>query len=256
MASEVTTNKFAELLVRFRNRAGLSQKQLADKSRGLSASYIAMLESGRRGVSRRGSILHRATVWSLVKTLKLWPPDCDAFLNAAGHEVDRTQSEEQEIQKDFDFQELWVFARIILDPDEKWYDVVANNILRRGIPYCYFTDDEERFDALRRKLEKSAGRNRKILSERLECIVLPEELFITNFAIYNPGRQNMYCCGTKPEFGKAARFYTLHSSEAHRLHETLRKWRQCVKNERRIVLRDARRIFPDPKRAVFGNVGS
>jgi transcriptional regulator with XRE-family HTH domain len=254
MASDVTSNKFAELLVRFRNRAGLSQQQLADKTRNLSASYIAMLESGRRGVSRRGSILPRATVWSLVKRLKLWPPDCDALLQAAGHESDRTQLEELEIQKNFDFRELWVFARIILDPDDKWYDVVATNILRRGIPYCYFTDDEERFDALRRKLGKSAGRNRRVLSERLECIVLPEELFITNFAIYNPGRQNMYCCGTKPEFGKAARFYTLHSSEANRLYETLRKWRQCVKNERRISLRDARRIFPDSKQAAFGSV--
>jgi transcriptional regulator with XRE-family HTH domain len=256
MPKQVSKSKFAELLVRFRNRAGLSQQQLAERDLGLSASYIAMLESGKRGVSGRGAILPRQTIWFLINKLKLWPPDCDAFLEAAGHTSDRTQAEELQIQENFEFDEIWIFARVILDPEQSWYKVVANNILKRKISYCYFTDDQERFEALRRKLDKDAGRNRNVLMDRLECILLPGELFFTNIAVYNPGRQNMYCCGTKPEFGKGARFFTLHASEANRIYETLRKWRLSVKNERRIFLQDARRVFPNDRQSLFGSAES
>lgn len=234
---------FPEILSRLRKAAGKTQHQLANPNLNLSASLIAALETGERGKQKS---LSREQIWYLVKEMKLWPPECDQLLEAAGLSTDRFESEELDIQEKFDLREIWIFARSILDPESKWFDVVARNITERGITYRYFTADDDIFFNLLRKLKdyaKTRCISDKVFDERLECFLLPEEVFSTNFAIYNPGEPNMYCCGTKTEHGKAVMFYT--SSEASRLYEWLKKWRNRIRGEQPIRLQDALRVHPD-----------
>lgn len=232
---------FGEILSRMRKSAGLTQDALANPDLNLSSSLIAMLESGDRGKQKP---LKRDQVWYLIKEMKIWPPDCDLFLWAAGLSTDRSEEEELDIQELYDFKDIWIFARVILDPERKWFDVVAKNITERNITYRYFTSDDDIFNNLIRKLRAECKVPLEVLEKRLECYLLPEESFPTNFAIYNPGEPNMYCCGTKTEHGKAVTFYT--SSEASRLYEWLKKWRNRINGGQDIRLRDALRIFPEP----------
>ncbi len=243
---------FDDLLASYRKRKGLAQKQLANPKIGLSSSYIAMLESGKRGFlsSRpKSKPLTREQIWYLVQTLELWPPELDKFLELSGHTSDRSKEEEIDLQKRKIVKELWVFARKILDPDPEWCNIVANNMLR-GASYRYFTSDDAAFYSLLREL-KNRSINDQLLQESLECNLLPQELFLTNFAIYNPGKVAMYGCGTKSEHGRAERFYSLHDSEVIRLFETLSGWRQRLSNQQDIYLSDARRIHPYPARSKF-----
>lgn len=250
---------FGRLLAQFRIRRGLTQEQLAAPDQHLSASYISMLEQAQRGKARKRPTLSRQQVWRLAERLDLLPPDCDAFLEAAGHSRDRSAEEELSIQRRFPTQaqaplkQMFIFARVLLDVTPEWYATVKENILRHGVSYHYFTTkDDPTFDELLDHLQRDAGRDRPVLQERLECIYLPEELFVSNFAIYNPGRPNMYCCGTKPEHGRAAVFYTLHISQADRLYEMLTKLRKRLLMERPILLDPVQRVFPDNRTAVFG----
>jgi transcriptional regulator with XRE-family HTH domain len=251
---------FGRLLAQFRTRLGLTQEQLAAPEHKLSTSYVAMLEQARRGTSEKRPALSRHQVWCLAEKLDLLPPDCDAFLEAAGHSRDRTAEEELSIQRRFPTQkheplkQMFIFARVLLDVTPEWYATVKDNILRHGVKYHYFTTkDDPTFDELLANLQRDAGKNRTILQDRLECIYLPEELFVSNFALYNPGRPNMYCCGTKPEHGRAAVFYTLHLSQADRLYEMLVKLRKRVLMEQPILLDPAQQVFPNHRTAVFAH---
>lgn len=201
--------------------------------------------------------LSREQVWYLIKKLEIWPPECDLFLEAAGLDSDRVRKEELDIQRHFKLRELWVFARVILDPDPEWYGVVSENVLKKRVRYCYFTSSDTTFRFLLNKLENEVGENLEVLRECLECILLPEELFITNFAIYNPGDgDSMYCCGTKPVHGKAERFYTMHSSEGDRLYEFLRNLRTRLNTKLDIYLQDAHYIYPGETRIKFTSTES
>ena len=237
----MTDEPFGELLSRMRKNARLTQDALANPKLNLSSSLIAMLESGDRGKQKP---LKREQVWYLITEMKIWPPECDLFLRAAGLATDRSEEEELDIQERYDFSEIWIFARVILDPERKWFDVVAKNITERNVTYRYFTSDDDIFNNLIMKLEAECGVPSELLEKRLECYLLPEETFPTNFAIYNPGEPNMYCCGTKTEHGKAVTFYT--SSEGSRLYEWLKKWRNRINGGQDIRLRNALRIFPKP----------
>jgi transcriptional regulator with XRE-family HTH domain len=237
-------DSFGSILGRFRTARRLTQEELSDEKLHLSPSYIAMLEREARPKREGRSLLSRQQLWYLIEKLSIWPPELDQFLEAAGHSAERTEEEELLIQRRFDLKELWVFARIIRDPDRDWYDVVRDNIFRKRVVYRYFTEDPTAFELLRRKLEHDSRRNPRILVDRLECIRLPGQLFITNLAIYNPGRPDMYCCGTKSEHGKAHRFYTMYSSESFRLFELLSAWRTRIYLGQEIRLAKATIVFP------------
>lgn len=244
-----SAESFGDLLSRFRKTKGLTQQQLANPDLNLSSSLIAMLESGERGKHKS---LTRKQVWYLVTKMNLWPPDCDRLLEAAGHDTDRTEDEELDIQAKYDFQEIWIFARVILDPYQPWFDVVADKIIKKGVIYRYFTVDTSSFQNFLNRLRQKPGGSEDYLNQHLECNLLPEELFLTSFAIYNPGnKQNMYCCGTKAGYLKAERFYTMHVGEATRLNDILFRWRQRLNTGSLIPLKYCRRVYPEIKRSDF-----
>jgi transcriptional regulator with XRE-family HTH domain len=245
---------FDDLLSRFRKRRGLTQKQLANSELELSSSYIAMLENGQRGflpTRKKSRPLTRKQVWHLVQKLDLWPTDLDRFLESAGQSGDRSKEEEIDLQRRPLVRELWVFARHILDPEPEWCDIVATNMLN-GVTYRYFTSNDAAFYSLLLALrDRVTEKDKQVLQDRIECNLLPTELFITNFAIYNPGTLTMYGCGTKIEYGRAERFYSMHESEVQRLYELLSGWRNRLNAQIDIPLSDARRIHPDPLRSKF-----
>lgn len=120
--------------------------------------------------------------------------------------------------------------------------------MERETIYRYFTADDDIFLNLLEKLKVYAKAQHipdNVLNTRLECFLLPQEVFPTNFAIYNPGEPNMYCCGTKTEHGKAVMFYTSSESEASRLYDWLKKWRNRIIGEQPIRLQDALRVHPE-----------
>ena len=243
---------FGELLARCRKASGLTQRDLENKDLGLSYSFIAQLESGLRGKTRVP--LSRVQIWYLVRRMGLWPwpskqPNCDALLESAGMSIDRSAAEEQDIQKLASFDELWVFARVLLDPDEQWYQIVKDNITKKGVVYRYFTESPAVFHNLLARL-KHDKIPAKHLNPHLECTLLPREFFVMSFAIY-VRKQDNYCCGTKPVDGRAEVFYTLHSTETARLFELLREWRNNLNVNHPVTLSKARRVFPTAHQSVF-----
>jgi len=243
----VLTPSFGLILRQHRENKKLSQQEIANKDLKLSASYIAMLERGTRGKS--GRRLTREQVWYLIKAVEIWPPECDKFLEAAGLDTDRSEREELEIQRQLDFKELWVFSRHILDPDKDWFEVVKNNIVKRHISYRYFTEHNTSFLQFLRRLKQEANLNDTQLQRYLECTLLPRELFLASFAIYIVGADDLYGCGTKPVYGKAQRFYTMHPSEAVRLHEFLAKLRLQLNVQEPLVTDEIRRIYPNKSKS-------
>lgn len=241
---------FGSLLALFRRQRGFTQKELGTLTKSVSGSYIGMLESEERG---RGSrILTRKQVWDLIVQLNLLPLQLDRFLEAAHHATDRTELEEVDIQRRFPLVEMYVFAQNILDMNEPWLSIVANNIREKGSTYRYFTEEPNAFWVLRDKLV-GLGLREADLKQRLECTLLPEEVFLSYFAIYNPGLPDMYCCGTKPQQSKAATFFTLQTSEASRLYKVLHRWRMALLAKRPIVLDDVRQLYPLSLRSAFGH---
>lgn len=240
---------FAEMLVSKRTEADLTQRDLANPDKGLSHSFIALLETDRRGKAE--PTLTRGQVWYLIQKLEIWPPDSDRFLEAAGHEADRSAKEELDIQERFEFDELWVYARYILDPDDAWFEVVYNNIVgSRAIAYRYFTEDKTPFLNLVYRLSE-AGVDETLLKSRLECTIVPPDFFISSFALYLKDKRPRYGCGTKLHEGRAEKFYAMHASEASRLFEMLRRWRDSLRREHDISLSPLRRIYPEPKQSKF-----
>lgn len=219
----------------------LTQRQLGSKEHGLSGSLIAQIETKARR-EKRVHTLERDKVWYLIERLHIWPPDCDEFLEAAGLSPDRTPEEEMRIQSQFIFDELWVFARHMLELDNAWFKVVRANIVR-GISHRYFTEDETSFLKLVQRLE-AGGVSAEALRERLECTLVPRDFFTANFAIYVKDGMAKYCCGTKAQDGKAARFYAVHSSDASRLYEMLQRWRLRLDTGKPVPLAPLRRTYP------------
>lgn len=255
MAMADKSDSFGEVLSKLRKQKGLSQKEIADPKQGLSASNIAMLESPpkeRRG-RRDRPILTRRQVWHLAQRLDLWPPECDELMESAGYGRERTAEEELYIQRSLRLRELWVFTPSILEQREEWFELVAANIQDRKVTYRYFIRDLHEFEHLRHRLESRARskRSTKAWQSRLECTLLPEELFIASFAIYNPGTPDMYCCLTKHEADQEPTFYTVDRVEAVRLQRLLSKWRSCLDTETDYRLSPARRVFPDRKTMGF-----
>jgi len=250
---------FGELLRSFRVARGLTQRDIASQVKR-AASYIAMLEKGDRRPDpknpRSKPTLTRGAIWSLVERLKLWPPDCDRLLEAAGYTAERSPDEELFLQKEeaFAFKEIWIFTARILDPEPKWFDVVSRNILTRGIRYTYFTAERPRFDNLLKQLTEAATQKSKSrLASSIECCLLPRELFLTSAAIYNPTSEpdspSMYCCGVKVERDKVTRFYTMDASDGDNLYRFLSMIQTSLAAKSLIRLEDARRVYPESARA-------
>lgn len=236
---------FGEILARYRKKKELTQEAIANKELKLSASHIALLESNA-GADRK-SPLSREQAWHLVTTLEIFPPDLDDFMESAGQRILRDDSEELFIQRRYpNLEELWIFAKVIRDLDSEWYETVRDNILK-GVKYCYFTSNDRICRDLTEKLLDEDEITEKIIEERIECFVLPEEFFLSNFAIYNPGEHNpnMYCCGGIAMYGKAFSFYTCKESETYSFFNTLRYLRRKIMDESPIALPDALYIrFP------------
>lgn len=238
--------KFGELLATARNNAGLNQRELAeDAPRGLSHSYLSLLEKG----TRSGASLTREQLWYLVERLEIWPPFFDEFFLAAGQDPDRSKEEEQKIQRSAQFSELWAFARENIDPDPGWFDIVKSNIVGRGISYRYFCPTHTTFARLVQEL-REAKVSKQIIEDRLECLVLPDQFFIYNFAIYVG--KDLYGCGAREVHGKAETFYTMHPTAAMRLFERLNSLRNSVRIGDSIYLEPAKRFHPEPKmKSIF-----
>jgi hypothetical protein len=184
----------------------------------------------------------------LVEKLQLWPPELDVFIEAAGQDSDRTPAEELLLQRSYAaLTEMWIFALLILDPEKDWLHVVTQN-LAKNVRYCYFTANADRFKTLLDTIQRTTALDSEVLMDRLECILVPSEFFVTNFAIYNPGRPDMYGCGTKAAEGKAESFYTMPRSETERLHQLLFGWRRRLAARATIPLTTVRRIYPPEAR--------
>jgi transcriptional regulator with XRE-family HTH domain len=76
--------RFGQLLRQFRKRAGISQRQLAERA-DIDTSYISKLESGERVVSSRDLALELSAI------LNLTPEETDLWLLAAGYASPRLQ---------------------------------------------------------------------------------------------------------------------------------------------------------------------
>lgn len=257
------SSEFGALLKRYRSLRGINQQEIADLVGGRTASFVQKIEAGDRGHD-----FTREDVWKIISHLEVWPPDCDDLLRNAGFSADRTGDEEQEVQRRMPFAELWVFARRILDPDGEWYDVVKRN-LQEGRHYRYFTSDRQPFVRLLRALRKDLSLHDQdaepILCERLECFVLPEDLFLSNFALYIPptpdidrGRMpqmsRIYGCGTKPIRGRTDVFFTMNEDEAEDLFKVLQGWRDRAIRGEDIFLRPMSQVFPNTTESKFTSV--
>lgn len=237
------TGTFPARLHALREEHHLSQRDVAELI-GLSPSNIAMVEKGIRPPPTRDKLLR------LIQAIELWPPESDAFLLAAGHDPDRTPEEELHIQRHFTFSDLLVFARIIMEANGRWYDVVRRNLVERGIRYCYFTTREQEFSELKAKLDRDRV-GKHTIDTQLECIILPEPLFVASFALYKY-ESGVYCCGTKPgSSGRAEVFYTIDPSEALRLYSQIVGWRESIHRAQPIVLDAPRRIHPTESVSAF-----
>ncbi|CAN5296696.1 hypothetical protein BH20ACI2_BH20ACI2_02160 [soil metagenome] len=250
----IVKGSFGEILARYRKKGNFTQEEIANPELKLSASHIALLESSGSEKEAK-SPRSRKQVWHLVEKLKIFPPDLDDFLEAAGQTVLRDEEEELFIQRHYpDLKELWIFAKIIRDFDEKWYETVKYNICERenaegikvGVKYCYFTSDEKTCSDLVEQLLND-GCPEETITNNIECFLLPDEFFLNNFAIYNPSEKNlsMYGCGGIAIQGKAFSFYTCERSEALYFFKTLKYLKQRILKNQQIALRDARFIqFP------------
>ncbi len=231
--------RFGALLAGARRSHRCTQDELA-KTLGLSVSYLAKIEGGRANHE-----FTRDQVWDAIKLLKIWPPKCDEILESAGFSVDRTIEEELFIQQNFpDLREVWVFARHILDSEEPWLATVRANV-QKGVSYRYFTGDDISFSRLLAKLRHSSPPiDEPALARQLECFLIPNELFFTNVAIYNPGSREMYCCGAKTLYGKGEFFFTNRESESQHIYTTLEAWADRIRTGEAIRLLNAQRVFP------------
>lgn len=229
-------NKFAEILGTLRRESNKTQGELAE-SLGLSSSYIAMLESGDRG--NKNPLTHDQ-VRVLIEKMEIFPPKSDELLEAAGLSTFRTEKDELRIQKDYpDLKEVWIFAKVIRDVDEDWYEVVKKNIMR-GVKYNYFTTSQTKCRKLYNRLKREEVSIN--LNQNLECFIFPEKLFMANFAIYNPSEKNRYCCGAVFEDGKATSFYTLEKTEGELLYLILDEWKTSILENDFIRLGDAYKV--------------
>lgn len=229
------------MLARYRKKGDFTQEDIANVDLKLSASHIALLESSGGTERERKSQLTRHQVWYLVEKLKILPPDLDEFLENAKQTILRDDNEELFIQKNYpDLEELWIFAKVVRDLDNGWYETVRDNIIE-GTKYCYFTSDDKICRDLVEKLLTEPAITEEIIKKKIECILLPDEFFLTNFAIYNPkeNNPNMYCCGGIAVYGKAFSFYTCKESETDYFFKTLRYLRKRIMEALPIALPDA-----------------
>ena len=82
------SRRFGNLIAQARRADRCTQGVLA-ATLDVSVSYFAKVEAGR---ANHG--FTRAQVWKAIKLLNIWPPKCDAILEAAGFGLDRTAEEE------------------------------------------------------------------------------------------------------------------------------------------------------------------
>lgn len=233
-------NNFGQTLRKLRREYGLTQELLANTDYRLSSSTIAMLETGDR--SESWAPLDREQLWYIVEKLGLRPSDIDQLLKSANASTLRSEKEELYIQEKFEgLKAIWIFARVIRDFENNWFRVVSGNVTsKEPVKYTYFTARPGNFTDLVRKMIR-AGIEESVINSQLECYKLPEELFVSNFAIYNPGLPDMYCCGTTTEHGKGVEFYT--SSEGFRLFELLEHWKGKIDRGDPIELDVAKCLF-------------
>ncbi|MEK7570426.1 MAG: helix-turn-helix transcriptional regulator [Patescibacteria group bacterium] len=264
--TESTTNQFGRQLAAFRERANMTQQHLANRC-GVSQSFIAQLERvdrRRKNGDERVNNLSHTQVTKLVEALDLWPPDFDELYRLAGLSTDRTREEEITLQSSYHCRSLWVFARSILDIESDFFKVVAANMRRQPAPvsYTYFIPrmNEIEFEMLHRKLVTLGEFTEQELSNPinhpLTCYCLPEALFISNFAIYNPpievqpgtnkckGSCPIYGCGTKSINGKAQSFFTLHITEVITLYERILGWKNRIDLGSEVLSQSAYKLFP------------
>lgn len=239
--------KFGLLLSRFRKMARVSQQELANPLIGLSNSHLAMIERNIRGPSQKQKKptkpMRREHVCYIIQRLNLHPYQADELLLAAGLGTDRTLAEELELNLRFATHEKWIFCRLLEEEIEQ-PEIMAENILKRKTHYCYFTStsNEVNFLIVCKKLKEFLSE--EVLQEHLECNLLPKELFIANFAIYNPGKKDMFCSEQKSSSWIGSCFFTTHHSEACRRFDLLREWRLIADLKMKIEFEKMTKFFP------------
>jgi transcriptional regulator with XRE-family HTH domain len=226
---------FGAQLAVARARVGLTQAEVAEQI-GLSGSFLAKIE---RGVANAD--LNRAQVWLLIGALKIKPADCDAFLTAAGQSTDRTPFEEMFLQQTLDYQEVWVFSRSLSWLCTGETLAFADDVHLERVHYKFFVPDVEPFNQWLRRFIIDARFSwswrhpparrvpleipddiAKALKRNIRCFVLPRQFFTTDFCIYNPGADDMYCCGSKLVRGEPYLFFTNTPTESEHLFQMLK----------------------------------
>lgn len=266
MLGTTTHYRFGRQLAAFREKANMTQQSLADRC-GVSQSFIAQLESpdrGSKGDNKRTKNIDRAHITKFVEILDLWPPDCDELYLTSGLSTDRTRVEELALQSSHRCHSLWVFARSILDIESDFFKVVTANMHRQPAPvsYTYFipTTNEIEFEVLYRNCITLGGFTEQELdnpnNRLITCYCLPETLFLSNFAIYNPPIElrskpedsqkdfPIYGCGTKSIGGKAQCFFTLHITEVAMLYDKLLYWKNRIDLGSDVLSQNAYKLFP------------
>ena len=160
--------------------------------------------------------------------LKLHPRECEDLLGAAQHDINRSLQEELDIRQHWNYPEVWEFTRAVGDYESPRFEAVCAN-LARGVRYLYYVNKDSGFWLLRKRL-LYAGCKEQDLLKLLECIILPPELFQTNFTIFAPCQHGEYLFGhgAKVEFGISYAYFNLDSSETFRLYGLLREWRELL----------------------------
>lgn len=236
--------EFGALFKALREEHKMSQSDVAREFES-SVSGVAMMEQGRRPPLSRENLIR------FIRINRIWPPMSDDLLSRAGHNADRSEDEEIHIQRNFPFSELYIFARHILEPKGRWYDAVLYNLTERHIRYFYITSEPGPFFQLRDKLKGDSALEAHMIDTQLECVVLPEQFFVSNFALYKYA-DGVYCCGTKRDGeGRAISFYTAEALDAERLYQQVKHWVDDVHRGKPIRLGTAKRVHPSQSESVF-----
>jgi transcriptional regulator with XRE-family HTH domain len=233
-------NRFGPILRTFRKQLELSQVEVAKRA-GVTASYVAILESGARPAPGREKIIALAKAINLKRR-----EDWNCLLEAVGAEkLTQTEFEQnvffseggseeslaQEIERQAlsPAREIWIVAKEIASL--AMYDVVKKN-LERGLEYIFCLPDRAQFERLSQRLRLDGIDFRN----KLECLVSP---------FFNQQRYLLYVYTRGPQLmvkgrltlfpsGEAPLFYPMADEDASDRYLFLRSIRETLLKKSRI----------------------